>query len=74
MAALTAFYQKYYTDSQPRNFMFGINPGRFGAGITGVPFTDPVRLETECGIQNDFPKKQELSAQFVWMFIQHWLW
>lgn len=69
MAALTAFYQKYYTDSQPRNFMFGINPGRFGAGITGVPFTDPVRLETECGIQNDFPKKQELSAQFVWMFI-----
>lgn len=69
MAALTAFYQKYYTDSGNRTFLFGINPGRFGAGVTGVPFTDPVRLESECGIKNDFPKKQELSAQFVWMFI-----
>lgn len=69
MQALTAFYQKFYADEQPRVFLFGINPGRFGAGVTGVPFTDPVRLETECGIPNSFPKKQELSAQFVWQFI-----
>jgi hypothetical protein len=69
MAALRMFYQKYYADEQPRAFLFGINPGRFGAGVTGVPFTDPVRLETECGIKNNFPKKQELSAQFVWLFI-----
>lgn len=69
MQALTAFYRQYYSDGQQRFFLFGINPGRFGAGITGVPFTDPVRLETECGIANDFPKKAELSAQFVWMFI-----
>ncbi|TNE61189.1 MAG: DUF4918 family protein [Bacteroidetes bacterium] len=69
MEALTAFYQKYYSDTRERTFLFGINPGRFGAGVTGVPFTDPVRLETECGIANPFPKKQELSAQFVWMFI-----
>lgn len=69
LEALTAFYQKYYADAQPRAFLFGINPGRFGAGVTGVPFTDPVRLETECGIRNPFPKKQELSAQFVWQFI-----
>ncbi len=69
MRVLSLFYQKFYADEQPRTFLFGINPGRFGAGITGVPFTDPVRLETECGIANDFPKKQELSAQFVWQFI-----
>lgn len=69
MAALTAFYQKYYIDSGPRSFLFGINPGRFGAGITGVPFTDPLRLEQECGIANPFPKKQELSSQFVWLVI-----
>ena len=69
MAALTSFYQKYYADAQPRSFLFGINPGRFGAGITGVPFTDPVRLEAECGIENPFQKKQELSSQFVWLFI-----
>lgn len=69
MAALTAFYQKFYADSEPRIFLFGINPGRFGAGITGVPFTDPLRLETECGIENSFAKKQELSSDFVWRFI-----
>ncbi|MBL7804943.1 MAG: DUF4918 family protein [Saprospiraceae bacterium] len=67
--ALTAFYQKFYSDSGTRVFLFGINPGRFGAGVTGVPFTDPVRLETECGIPNSFVKKSELSAQFVWQFI-----
>lgn len=70
MEALTAFYQKFYSDDQSRVFLFGINPGRFGAGVTGVPFTDPVRLEAECGIENTFPKKAELSAQFVWQFIQ----
>lgn len=69
MRALTAFYQKFYSDDQPRVFLFGINPGRLGAGITGVPFTDPLRLEADCGIENTFPKKAELSAQFVWQFI-----
>lgn len=70
MAALTAFYQKYYADPGPRTFLFGINPGRFGAGLTGVPFTDPIRLELECGIANDFPKKPELSSVFIWQFIR----
>lgn len=69
MRALTTFYERYYSDDQVRTYLFGINPGRFGAGLTGVPFTDPVRLETECGIKNDFPKKPELSAAFVWQFI-----
>ncbi|MCB0527741.1 MAG: DUF4918 family protein [Lewinellaceae bacterium] len=69
MQALSDFYRKYYTDDRSRIFMFGINPGRFGAGVTGVPFTDPIRLEAECGIKNDFAKKPELSSGFVWMFI-----
>lgn len=69
MRALTAFYQRFYDDLQTRAFIFGINPGRFGAGLTGVPFTDPLRLETECGIATSFPKKPELSATFVWQFI-----
>ena len=34
------FYNKYYKDSDGRIFIVGINPGRFGAGITGIPFTD----------------------------------
>lgn len=70
MRCLSAFYEKYYADEQGRHFIFGINPGRFGAGLTGVPFTDPLRLEQFCGIENSFPKKPELSADFVWRFIQ----
>ena len=69
MRAMSAFYQKFYADNQVRTFIFGINPGRFGAGVTGVPFTDPVRLEKACGIQNGFQKKPELSSVFVWQFI-----
>jgi hypothetical protein len=67
---MQAFYSKYYTGAHPRNVLLGINPGRFGAGVTGVPFTDPVRLLEDCGIANSFEQKQELSAQFVWMFIR----
>jgi hypothetical protein len=66
------FYQKYYADNEPRVFVFGINPGRFGAGMTGVPFTDPIRLQNECGIANDLPKKPELSSVFIYSFIQRW--
>lgn len=63
------FYEKFYSDQRPRAFIFGINPGRHGAGVTGVPFTDPVRLEKECGIPNDMQKKAELSAEFVYRVI-----
>lgn len=65
-----SFYQKYYDDSKPRLFLIGINPGRFGAGITGVPFTDPIRLENNCEITNELPKKQELSSVFVYEMIE----
>ena len=63
------FYQKFYNDAHRRVFIFGINPGRFGGGITGIPFTDPVRLENECGIGNDFRKIAELSSIFVYEVI-----
>ncbi|MBN2639080.1 MAG: DUF4918 family protein [Bacteroidales bacterium] len=63
------FYGKYYSDQTKRRIIFGINPGRFGAGITGVPFTDPVQLEKSCGIRNNFEKKAELSSEFVYLLI-----
>lgn len=63
------FYEKYYNDQHPRLFLIGINPGRFGAGVTGVPFTDPIRLEEKCLIANDLPKRQELSSVFVYEMI-----
>lgn len=68
-AVASQFYHKFYGDDQPRVFIFGINPGRHGAGLTGVPFTDPLRLEEKCGIPNDWKKKAELSSQFVYAMI-----
>ncbi len=64
------FYMKYFDDSNPRHFILGINPGRHGAGVTGVPFTDPKIIEEDCGIQNNFKKKNELSAIYVYDFIE----
>lgn len=64
-----AFYKKYYNDNNPRLFLIGINPGRFGAGVTGVPFTDPVRLESVCKISNSLNKRQELSSVFIYDMI-----
>ncbi len=63
------FLDKFYADNHKRVFVFGINPGRFGAGITGVTFTDPVALKTVCGIANDFPPRKESSSDFVYRFI-----
>ncbi len=64
------YYNKYYADARPRVFVFGINPGRFGAGVTGIPFTDPVNLEKYCQINHPFAPKAELSSQFVYQFIE----
>lgn len=64
-----AFYEKFYSDLRPRQFIFGINPGRFGGGVTGIPFTDPIRLQQDCGIDNDLSKKAELSSQFVYQVV-----
>ncbi|MEO8569115.1 MAG: uracil-DNA glycosylase family protein [Ginsengibacter sp.] len=63
------FYTKYYNDDNPRHLIIGINPGRFGGGITGIPFTDPMRLQNICGIENEFKKKYELSSVFIYEMI-----
>ena len=62
------FYEKYYNDEQKRSYILGINPGRFGAGITGIPFTDPLRLGS-LGIENSFKKLPELSSVFIYDMI-----
>ncbi len=66
-----SFLDKFFSDRRKRILVFGINPGRFGAGITGVTFTDPVALES-CGIPNGFPKRRESSSDFVYRFIEAW--
>lgn len=71
-AIVHQFYTKYYNDNEARRLIFGINPGRFGAGITGIAFTDPIRLEEDCDIPNSFHKRQELSSVFVYNFINRY--
>ena len=61
-----AFYRKYYNDQNPRHLILGINPGRFGGGVTGVPFTDPKRLKKECGLPYPGKETHEPSSVFVY--------
>lgn len=65
MLIANKFYKKFYSDHHKRHLILGINPGRLGAGSTGIPFTDTKRLEEECGITVDF-KLHEPSSVFVY--------
>lgn len=66
MPIVESFYHKYYDDDKPRFIILGINPGRFGGGLTGIPFTDPKRLESECGIVYEGKITHEPSSVFVY--------
>ena len=63
------FFEKYYNDNCQRKLMLGINPGRFGAGITGVNFTAPRQLKENCGIDHPWGNTTELSAEFIYEMI-----
>jgi hypothetical protein len=65
-----AFYHKYYDDNERRHMLLGINPGRFGAALTGVPFTDFKRLEQCCGIDAEGHSAHEPSSEFVYAAIR----
>jgi hypothetical protein len=64
------FYDKYYNDEKPRTLILGINPGRLGAGATGLPFTDTKRLNEFCGIQYDKFVTHEPSSVYVYEVIE----
>jgi len=66
------FFKKYFSDSNKRIFIFGINPGRFGGGLTGISFNDPVALREECEIENELGGKKELSSKFIYMVIKEY--
>jgi hypothetical protein len=69
LSVLKQFLQKYYNDTKPRKLLLGINPGRFGAGVTGVNFTAPKQLTEECKIEHPFKQQTELSAEFIYAMI-----
>lgn len=64
------FYSKYYHDHHVRNLILGINPGRLGAGATGLPFTDTKRLNDDCGIPYYKFSTHEPSSVFIYEMIQ----
>ncbi len=64
-----AFYHKFYNDNQVRLLILGINPGRFGGGLTGVPFTDPKRLISACHIPYEGKITHEPSSVFIYEMI-----
>lgn len=66
------FYRKYYDDTKSRHLILGINPGRFGAGFTGVPFTDTKRLTGECSIRYAGRQTHEPSSVFVYEMIKEY--
>lgn len=72
MDVVRVFFQRFFEDDKPRIPLIGINPGRFGGGVTGISFTDPVNLENSCGIHNPFEKRPELSSSFVYKVIQEY--
>lgn len=66
----TKFYRKYYNDNKSRRLIFGINPGRLGAGATGLPFTDTKRLNENCNIPYDGFISHEPSSVFIYEVIK----
>jgi hypothetical protein len=69
MALLKKFLDKFFDDKEERRLLLGINPGRFGAGVTGVNFTAPKQLKEECGIDSGLKMQSELSAEFIYKMI-----
>ena len=70
LAVVQQFLIKYFNDTHKRSLLLGINPGRFGAGVTGVNFTAAKQLTEMCGIRHPFKQQSELSAEFIYAMIE----
>jgi hypothetical protein len=69
LPVISRFYNKFYNDNNPRYLIMGINPGRFGAGVTGIPFTDSKRLFEKCGFSIPGLYTFETSSVFIYEMI-----
>lgn len=65
-----AFYDRLYSDKKTRRLILGINPGRLGAGETGIPFTDTKRLWENVGIGTGEALTHEPSSAFIYRMIE----
>lgn len=64
------FHRKYFSDDRPRKLMLGINPGRLGAGSTGLCFTDTKRCESDLGIPIHGLRTHEPSSDFFYRMVR----
>jgi len=72
LSVVSQFYTRYYKDTRERHLILGINPGRFGAGVTGIPFTDTIRLKEKCGILIRGLETYETSSVFIYEMIDEY--
>lgn len=62
------FNDKFYGDNLPKTVLCGINPGKNGAGKTGLPFLDFTSLSKVMGGVDR--QDTERSAQFFYDIVQ----
>ncbi|MCB9169794.1 MAG: DUF4918 family protein [Flavobacteriales bacterium] len=67
---VTTFHRTYYADERDRLLMLGINPGRLGAGSTGLPFTDTKRCESDLGIHVQGLRTHEPSSDLFYRVVR----
>ena len=70
MRIVGEFHRKFFSDDRPRTLMLGINPGRLGAGSTGICFTDTKRCESELGIPVHGIRTHEPSSDFFYRMVR----
>ena len=66
------FYNTFYNNTHKRRMILGINPGRLGAGATGIPFTDTKRLNDQCNIKINSFTTHEPSSVFIYEMIKRY--
>lgn len=64
------FHHTYFNDDRPRRLMLGINPGRLGAGSTGLCFTDTKRCESDLYIPVNGFRTHEPSSDFFYRVVR----
>ncbi len=69
LACADAFCEKFYASNNRRRMILGINPGRHGSGVTGVPFTDFKRLRGLDIAVPDGLSSHEISSEFVYRVV-----
>lgn len=68
----TAFYQKFYNDTNPRRLILGSSPARRGTAVTGIPFEDAGHLQSETGIYIDNFYVNQSSSGFIYDVISEY--